>query len=115
MREAGLLLVPYVAFVAYVGTRASISRARPCKRSSRSTCCGSWAASACCSADFVAPTVLGTAFVIAQAAVVGGVRRTAVHRAAAGIRRDGLIGCVTCTMRRRVEASAAHSPCGRHG
>ena len=47
MREAGLLLVPYVALVAYVGTRESISRPAV-RRSSRSTCSGSRAASACC-------------------------------------------------------------------
>jgi hypothetical protein len=69
MREAGLLLVPYVALVAFVGTREAISR--PAVQAiialnllwvvgSMGLLMGGW----------VAPTALGTAFVIAQAAVV---------------------------------------------
>ena len=70
MREAGLLLVPYVALVAFVGTREAISR--PAVQAiialnvlwvvgSMGLLMGGW----------VAPTALGTAFVIAQAVVVG--------------------------------------------
>jgi hypothetical protein len=83
MREAGLLLVPYVALVAFVGTREAISR--PAVQAiialnllwvvgSMGLLMGGW----------VAPTALGTAFVIAQAVAVGvfaelqfiGLRRT---------------------------------------
>ena len=83
MREAGLLLVPYVALVVFVGTRETI--ARPAVQAiialnllwvvgSMGLLMGGW----------VAPTALGTAFVIAQAVVVGvfaelqfvGLRRT---------------------------------------
>jgi len=70
MREAGLLLVPYVALVAFVGTREAISR--PAVQAiialnllwvvgSMGLLMGGW----------VAPTALGTAFVIAQAVAVG--------------------------------------------
>ena len=63
MREAGLLLVPYVALVAFVGTREAISR--PAVQAiialnllwvvgSMGLLMGGW----------VAPTALGTAFVI---------------------------------------------------
>jgi hypothetical protein len=68
-REAGLLLVPYVAFVAFVGTREDISRTAV-----QTTIVVNviWAV---CSfgllvTDYVAPTMLGYAFVIGQAAVV---------------------------------------------
>ena len=69
MREAGLLLVPYVVLVAYVGTREQISR--PAVQ----TIIALNIVWAVCSVgllltDSVAPTALGTAFVIAQAAVV---------------------------------------------
>jgi hypothetical protein len=69
MREAGMLLVPYVAFVAFVGTREDISR--PAVQTVI-TLNIVWAV---CSiglllTDIVAPTALGIAFVIAQAAVV---------------------------------------------
>ena len=69
MREAGLILVPFVAFVAWVGTRQETSRGAV------------WAIIAVNAlwviaslgllvSGWVAPTVLGYAFVIAQAAVV---------------------------------------------
>ena len=69
MREAGLLLVPYVALVAYVGTREHISR--PAVQ----TIIALNIVWTVCSigllmTDYVAPTALGIAFVIAQAAVV---------------------------------------------
>jgi hypothetical protein len=69
MREAGLLLVPYVAVVAFVGTREVISR--PAVQ----TIVALNIVWTVCSiglllTDYVAPTALGTAFVIAQAAVV---------------------------------------------
>ena len=69
MREAGLLLVPYVALVAYVGTREAISR--PAVQ----TIIALNVVWTICSiglllTDYVAPTALGTAFVIVQAAAV---------------------------------------------
>ena len=71
MREAGLLLVPYVAFVAFVGTRRGDLARRPCRRSSRSTSRGSLGSIGLLMSGIVAPTVLGYAFVIFQAVVVG--------------------------------------------
>lgn len=69
LREAGLVLIPYVAFVTYVGTRASISR--PAVQVIIA-CNALWAAGSVLLlvTDYVAPTALGYAFVIAQAAVV---------------------------------------------
>ena len=69
MREAGLVLVPYVAFVAYVGTRESISR--PAVQAIV-VCNALWAAGSLLLlvTDYVAPSALGYAFVIGQAAVV---------------------------------------------
>ena len=69
MREAGLLLMPYVALVTYVGTREVISR--PAVR----TIIALNILWTVCSiglllTDYVAPTALGYAFVLAQAAVV---------------------------------------------
>lgn len=68
-REAGLLLVPYVAFVAFVGTREHISRTAVQATIALNVI---WTV---CSVgllvtDYVAPTALGYAFVIGQAAVV---------------------------------------------
>jgi hypothetical protein len=70
MREAGLLLVPYVAFVAYIGTRATISR--PAVRAIIAINV-LWVAASIglLMSGYVAPTVLGYAFVIFQAVVVG--------------------------------------------
>jgi len=69
MREAGLILVPFVGFVAWVGTREVVARGAVwsiivanalCVAASIGLLVGGW----------VAPTVLGYAFVIAQAVVV---------------------------------------------
>jgi hypothetical protein len=69
-REAGLVLVPYVAFVAWVGTRAAISR--PAVQAII-VMNALWVVGSVLVlvGGFVAPTVLGYAFVIAQAVVVG--------------------------------------------
>jgi hypothetical protein len=69
MREAGLLLVPYVALVAFVGTRATISRSavQAIVALNVLRVLGSIAVLV---AAPVAPTALGYAFVIAQAAAV---------------------------------------------
>jgi hypothetical protein len=69
MRAAGVLLVPYVAFVAFVATRETTSRAAV---QVVIACNAVWAAASMLLlvTDYVAPTGLGTAFVIAQAAVV---------------------------------------------
>jgi len=68
-REAGLLLVPYVAFVAWVGTREAISRPAVQVVIVLNVF---WvlASIGLLVTDYVAPTALGYAFVIAQAAVV---------------------------------------------
>jgi len=70
MREAGLLLVPYVAFVAFVGTREAMSR-----RAVQAiiTLNVLWVAASIglLVSGWVAPTLLGYAFVITQAIVVG--------------------------------------------
>ena len=70
MREAGLLLVPYVAFVAFVGTREAMSR-----RAVQAiiTLNVLWVAASIglLVSGWVAPTLLGYAFVIAQVIVVG--------------------------------------------
>jgi hypothetical protein len=69
MREAGLVLIPYVALVAYVGTRETI--ARPAVQAVIGLNVLWVAGSALLLlSGFVAPTALGTAFVIAQAAAV---------------------------------------------
>jgi hypothetical protein len=88
MREAGLLLVPYAAFVAWVGTRETISRAAVHATIALNVL---WVAASIglLLSGWVAPTVLGYAFVIAQAVVVGafaelqiiGLRRTQVATA----------------------------------
>jgi hypothetical protein len=81
LQGAGLVLVPYVAFVTIVATRAHISTPAV------------WAVIACNAAwtvasvavliDFVTPTALGTAFVIGQAlavAALGGLQYIALRR-----------------------------------
>jgi hypothetical protein len=83
MREAGLLLVPYVALVAFVGTRETISRPAVHAIIVLNVL---WVAASIglLMGGSVAPTALGTAFVIAQAVAVGvfaelqfvGLRRT---------------------------------------
>ena len=69
MREAGLLLVPYVAFVAYVGTRRTSCTAREGDRCANVL----WVLGSVglLVGGFVAPAALGYAFVIFQAIVVG--------------------------------------------
>ena len=83
MREAGLLLVPYVALVAFVGTREAISRPAVQAIIALNLL---WVVGSMglLMSGTVAPTALGTAFVIAQAVAVGvfaelqfiGLRRT---------------------------------------
>ncbi len=70
MREAGLLLVPYVALVAFVGTRETISRPAVQAIIALNVL---WVAGSIglLVSGWVAPTALGYAFVIAQAIVVG--------------------------------------------
>ena len=69
MREAGLILIPYVAFVAWVGTRQLISRGAVWMIVAANAL---WAIASVglLVSGWVAPTLLGHAFVIAQAAVV---------------------------------------------
>ena len=83
MREAGLLLVPYVAFVAFVGTRETIARPAVWAIIALNA---AWVAGSVglLMSGLVAPSMLGTVFVIAQAVAVGvlaelqfiGLRRT---------------------------------------
>ena len=83
MREAGLLLVPYVALVAFVGTREDIPHGAVKAIIALNV---AWVAGSVglLVSGFVAPTMLGYAFVIFQAIVVGvfaelqviGLRRT---------------------------------------
>ena len=70
MREASLLLVPYVALVAYVGTRETILHGAVKTIIAVNV---AWVAGsiALLMSGAVAPTVLGYAFVIVQAIVVG--------------------------------------------
>ena len=83
MREAGLLLVPYVALVAYVGTRQNIAHGAV-KAIIALNVLWVLGSVGLLVSGFVAPTALGYAFVIAQAIVVGvfaelqfiGLRRT---------------------------------------
>ena len=70
MREAGLVLVPYVAFVAFVGTREVISRPAVQAVIALNVLWVLGSAGLLVS-GWVAPTLLGHAFVIAQAVVVG--------------------------------------------
>jgi hypothetical protein len=70
MREAGLILVPFVAFVAWTGTRAHVSRGAV---SAIIAVNALWVVASICLliGDWVAPTMLGYAFVVAQAVAVG--------------------------------------------
>jgi hypothetical protein len=70
VREAGLLLVPYVALVAFVGTRQAISHGAVRAIIALNV---AWVAGSIglLMSGIVAPTVLGYAFVIFQAVVVG--------------------------------------------
>jgi hypothetical protein len=84
LRGAGLVLVPYVAFVILTGTRAAISQPAVWTIIAANV---AWAAASALLlvSGWVAPTVLGYAFVIGQAVVVAllgelqymGVRRPA--------------------------------------
>ena len=88
LREAGLVLIPYVGFVAWVGTREAISRSAVQAIIALNVL---WVAGSIgvLVSGWVAPTMLGTAFVIAQAAVVAvlaelqfvGLRRSAAAAA----------------------------------
>ncbi|MEA2876349.1 MAG: hypothetical protein QOF14_1545 [Hyphomicrobiales bacterium] len=88
MREAGLVLIPYVAFVAWIGTREAISRSAVQAIIVLNVLWVSGSIALLVS-GWVAPTMLGTAFVIAQAAVVAvlaelqfvGLRRSAAAAA----------------------------------
>ena len=70
MREAGLLLVPFVALVAYVGTRQNIPHGAV-KTIIALNVLWVLASAGLLVSGLVAPTALGYAFVIAQAIVVG--------------------------------------------
>ena len=69
LREAGLILIPYVAFVAYVGTRETISRSAVWVVIAANIL---WAAGSILLllSGWIAPNLLGTAFIILQAAAV---------------------------------------------
>lgn len=70
LREAGLLLVPYVALVAYVGTRQNIPHGAV-KAVITLNVLWVLASVGLLVSGFVTPTALGYAFVIFQATVVG--------------------------------------------
>jgi hypothetical protein len=67
IRGAGLVLVPYVLFVAIVATRAAVSR-----RAVRAVIAANaaWTAASVLLLGYVSPTMLGIAFVIGQALAV---------------------------------------------
>ena len=69
LRGAGIILIPYVAFVAYAATRDTISRSAVWAIVVAN---GLWAIASglLLASGWVAPTGLGYAFVIGQAAVV---------------------------------------------
>jgi hypothetical protein len=71
LRYAGLSLIPYAAIVAYVGTRPSVSRAAVWAIVAYNAL---WAIDSIVllASGYVAPSALGYAFVIFQAAVVAG-------------------------------------------
>jgi hypothetical protein len=71
LRYAGLSLIPYAAIVAYVGTRADVSRAAVWAIIAYNVL---WAIDSLVLlvSGFVSPTALGYAFVIFQAVVVAG-------------------------------------------
>ena len=70
MREAGLVLVPYVALVAFVGTRATIARGAVQAIIALNVLWVLGSVAVLLAAP-IAPTALGYAFVIAQAVAVG--------------------------------------------
>ncbi len=69
MREAGVVLIPYVAFVAWVATRERVARGAVWAIIAANAL---WAIASAglLASGLVAPTLLGYAFVIAQAVVV---------------------------------------------
>jgi hypothetical protein len=71
MRYAGLLLLPYAAFVAFVGTRPTVSKGAIWAIIAVNAL---WVAESILLllSGWVSPTTLGTAFVIAQGLVVAG-------------------------------------------
>jgi hypothetical protein len=81
LQGAGLVLIPYVAFVAVVATRAHIPTSAVW---AIIACNAAWTvASVALLVDFVTPTALGTVFVIGQAfavAALGGLQYVALHR-----------------------------------
>ena len=85
MREAGMLLIPYVALVAFVGTREHISRTAAQSVISLNVI---WVAASIglLLTDYVAPTALGYAFVIVQAVAVA----VFAELQFIGLRRDSL-------------------------
>jgi hypothetical protein len=85
-REAGLVLIPYVAFVAYVGTRENIAHGAVWAIIVANAV---WALAsiALLASGWIAPNLLGVVFIAMQAAVVAvfgelqfvGLRRSAVR------------------------------------
>jgi hypothetical protein len=69
MRESGLVLIPYVAFVAWLTTRRATA---VWNVEAVILCNAAWtlASVGLLFSGYVAPTLLGTAFVVAQAAAV---------------------------------------------
>src|SRR5215471_1136392 len=85
LREAGLILIPYVAFVAWAATREPIARGAVWAIIALNAL---WALASVglLVSGLVAPTALGYTFVIAQAAVVallGELQYAGLNRAAA--------------------------------
>src|SRR5215467_1420865 len=70
MREAGLLLIPYVVLVVFVASRPSVAVAAV---TAIITINAAWTAASVLllASGFVSPTLLGVAFVLAQAVAVG--------------------------------------------
>jgi len=69
MREAGLILIPYVAYVAFLATREPIARSAVWAIIAANAL-WAFASVGLLVSGLVEPTALGYAFVIAQAAVV---------------------------------------------
>jgi hypothetical protein len=86
MRESGLALMPYVALVAYVGTREHISRVAVKVIIALNVL---WVAGSIglLGSGWVAPTTLGYAFTILQATVVGAFAELQLI----GLRRSGAV------------------------
>jgi hypothetical protein len=82
LRGAGLVLLPYVAFVVYVGTRERLTRPAVW---AVIICNALWTAASVLllMGPWIAPTALGYAFVIGQALIVallGGLQYLGLHR-----------------------------------